>query len=293
VFASYRGLGSGQATTGLVMVLPAVLLLGLFLVYPVLNSVYISLTSWDLVSPPRYIGLRNYFDLAEDSSFLSSAWISTYYTLAHLVTTLPVSLGLAMLLDREIRGRGVYQAIIFTPVVLSMVAVAMIWRVVYAPVGGLYLMFTTPFGISNINWLNNSTLAMPAVIIASLWKDVGYYLVIFLAGLQTIPSTYYEAARIDGAGSWHLFRYVTLPLLKPFLLFVTVVAMIKTAQAFSLIFALTNGGPADATKVLPYLIYENAFGFNQMGYASAIAIVMFIVLVMLTLIQFRALRTQY
>jgi multiple sugar transport system permease protein len=176
------------------------------------------------------------------------------------------------------------------PSVLTLVVVALLWRFVLAPVGGLLEVFTAPFGLTGIQWLNDRNLAMPAAIAVSLWKNVGYYMVIFLAGLQTIPSMYYEAARLDGAGSWAIFRHVTLPLLRPFLLFVTVVSVIKAAQAFSLFYALTNGGPANATKVVPYLIYETAFGFNRMGYASAMAMLMFLALLVLTAIQFRVLR---
>lgn len=278
--------------TAWMMVAPAVLFFCVFVFYPVLNAIYVSFTSWDLVSPPRFIGFGNYIRLLSDRAFLNSAVVTIYYTLVLIAFELPLALGLALLLDRKIKARGLYQAIIFAPAVLTMVAVAMIWRVVYAPVGGLYLMFTEPFGIAGLQWLNDRNLAMPAVLIVSVWKNVGYYMVIFLAGLQAIPTSYYEAARIDGASGWRLFRHITLPLLKPFILFVMVVSIIRASQAFSLFYALTNGGPASATKVLPYLIYEVAFGFNRMGYASAMAVVMFSVLLILTAIQFRVLRPQ-
>jgi multiple sugar transport system permease protein len=144
--------------------------------------------------------------------------------------------------------------------------------------------------VTNLQWLNSATLAMPALIIVAVWKNVGYYMVVFLAGLQAIPKNLYEAARIDGAGGWRLFRSITLPLLRPYLLFVVVVSVIRTMQSFSAIYTLTDGGPAGATKVLPYLIYENAFSFNRMGYASALAVVMFCGLLLLTAVQFRLLR---
>lgn len=278
--------------TAWLMVAPAVLFFCVFVFYPVVNAIYVSFTSWDLVSAPKFIGFRNYIRLFSDKSFLNSALVTIYYTLILIALELPLALGLAILLDRKIKARGLYQAIIFAPAVLTMVAVAMIWRVVYTPVGGLYLMFTEPFGIAGLQWLNDKDLAMPAVLIVSVWKNVGYYMVIFLAGLQAIPTYYYEAARMDGAGSWKLFRHITLPLLKPFILFVMVVSIIRASQAFSLFYSLTNGGPASATKVLPYLIYEVAFGFNRMGYASAMAVVMFGVLLILTAIQFRVLRPQ-
>ncbi|MFI5015021.1 MAG: carbohydrate ABC transporter permease [Hyphomicrobiales bacterium] len=272
------------------MILPAAIFFTVFLIYPVANAFWVSLTSWDLVSPPRFVGLNNYRLLLDDDDFKASLSITLYYTLGILSIELPLSLFLALLLDRRIKARGFYQAVIFTPVVLSMVAVAMIWRAVFAPVGGLYLLFTEPFGITNLQWLNSAKLAMPALIIVGVWKNAGYYMVVFLAGLQAIPKSFYEAARIDGAGAWRLFRWITLPLLRPYLLFVVVVSIIRTTQSFSAVYTLTDGGPAGATKVLPYLIYENAFGFNRMGYASAIAVLMFFGLLVLTAVQFRLLR---
>lgn len=286
-----RGVHS-QAGIAYLMLAPVLVFFAVFLVYPVGNAFWVSLTSWDLIGPQRFIGLRNYERLLSDTTFLASVRITAYYTFGLLSIELPLALGLAVLLDRKLKGRGLYQAIIFAPVVLSMVVVAMLWRVVYAPIGGLALMVTEPLGLGHLQWLNDSSLAMPALIITSLWKNVGYYMVIFLAGLQAIPSTLYEAARIDGARGWTIFRHVTLPLLRPFLLFVCVVSVIRTSQAFSLIYALTGGGPADATKVLPFLIYEVGFGFNRMGYASAMAMMMFAALLLLTVIQFRLLRSR-
>lgn len=274
------------------MILPAVAFFMVFLVYPVCNAFWVSLTSWDLTSPPRFIGLQNYIELLSDDDVIHSALVTVYYSVGFLVVTLPLALALAVLLDRKIKARAFYQLILFLPVVLSMVAVAMIWRAVFAPNDGLYQLFATPFGIHGVQWLNDPTLAMPSLIIVSVWKSVGYYLVIFLAGLQAIPRTVYEAALLDGAGPWRTFYNITLPLLRPYLLFVSVVSIVRTSQAFGAIYALTGGGPVDATTVLPFLIYQNAFLFNRMGYASAIAVVLFLVLVVLTVIQFRVLRNE-
>ncbi|HWH72326.1 MAG TPA: sugar ABC transporter permease [Candidatus Sulfotelmatobacter sp.] len=285
-------LAAHEARTGLLLALPAILFFSVFMAYPFLNAFWVSLTSWDLISPPRFIGLRNYVRLFSDPAFLSSAKVTAYYTLGLLVPMLPASLGLAVLLDRKLRGRGIYQGVLFAPVVLSMVAVTMIWRVVYMPQGGLYQLFTAPFGVTNIPWLNDADLAMPALIIVGVWKNVGYYMVLFLAGLQSISPVLYEAAKVDGANGWQQFRRITLPLLRPVLLFVAVVSMIKAFQAFSSAYTLTGGGPADATKVLPILVYQNAFAFNKMGYASAMAVVMFLVLLVLTIIQFAVLRPE-
>jgi ABC-type sugar transport system permease subunit len=225
--------------------------------------------------------LGNYVELFSDDDVIHATWITIYYCAGFLVLTVPAALVLAVLLDRKLKGRGFYQSVVFMPVVLAMVVVAMVWRAVLAPNEGLYQLFTVPFGISGVQWLNDPALAMPSLIVVSAWKSVGYYLVIFLAGLQSIPRTLYEAARIDGAGPWRIFWAITLPMLRPYLLFVTVVSVVRTSQAFGAIYALTGGGPVDATTVLPFLIYQNAFQYNRMGYASAIAVV-----------QFRLLRTE-
>jgi len=274
------------------LVLPAVLFFAVFMLYPFLSAFWYSLTSWDLVSAPRFIGLTNYVGVFQDDAFKNSATVTAYYTIGLLVPMLPLSLVLAMLLDRKLQGRAFYQAVLFAPTVLAAVVVSMIWRVVYMPQGGLYQLFTAPFGLTYIPWLNDKHWAMPALIIVGIWKNVGYYMVIFLAALQGIPPSLYEAAKVDGAGSWQQFRHITLPLLRPITLFVAVVSMTRAFQGFTSAYTLTGGGPANATRLLPLLVYDNAFSFNKMGYASAIAVVMFLVLIVLTLIQFRSFRPE-
>ncbi len=286
------GIAGQEARTGLLLVLPAVIFFAVFMLYPFLSAFWYSLTSWDLISPPHFIGLRNYIRLFQDDAFWNAAKVTAYYTFGLLIPMLPLSLLLALLLDRKLRGRALYQGILFAPAVLAAVVVSMIWRVVYMPQGGLYQLFTAPFGLTNIPWLNDVHWAMPALIIVGIWKNVGYYMVIFLAGLQGISPSLYEAATVDGASTGQQLRHVTLPLLRPIMLFVAVVSMTKAFQGFTAAYTLTGGGPADATKVLPLLVYENAFSFNKMGYASAIAVVMFLVLIILTLIQFRTLQPE-
>jgi multiple sugar transport system permease protein len=286
------GVSGHEARTGLLFVAPAALFFAVFMLYPFLSAFWYSLTSWDLVSPARFVGLRNYTRLFQDEDFWNAAKVTAYYTFGLLVPMLPLSLLLAMLLDRKLRGRAFYQGVLFAPAVLAAVVVSMIWRVVYMPQGGLYLLFTAPFGLTNIPWLTDVRWAMPALIIVGIWKNVGYYMVIFLAGLQGISPTLYEAAKVDGAGTWQQFQCITLPLLRPIMLFVAVVSMTKAFQGFTAAYTLTGGGPADATKVLPLLVYEHAFSFNKMGYASAIAVIMFLVLLVLTLIQFRTLKAE-
>jgi len=281
-----------EARTGLLLVLPAALFFAVFMLYPFFSAFWYSLTSWDLVSPPRFIGVTNYVRLFQDDAFWNSAKVTAYYTVGLLVPMLPLSLALAMLLDRKLRGRAVYQAVLFAPTVLAAVVVSMIWRVVYMPQGGLYQLVTAPFGLPYIPWLNDRHWAMPALIIVGIWKNVGYYMVIFLAALQGISPSFYEAAKADGAGSWQQFRHITLPLLRPITLFVAVVSMTRAFQGFTSAYTLTGGGPADATKLLPLLVYEHAFSFNEMGDASAIAVIMFLVLIVLALIQFRTFRPE-
>jgi ABC-type sugar transport system permease subunit len=171
-----------------------------------------------------------------------------------------------------------------------MVVASILWTYVYHPTFGLYTLFAKPLGLYPLNWLTTSALAMPALIIFSWWKGVGYYMILFLAGLQNIPEEYYEAAKIDGANSWGQFVHITLPLLRPTTLFVTVVCVIGAFQVFAPALLMTNGGPAGATRVLPLYLYEHAFQFLNMGYASAIAVFMFVVLIILTFIQVRVFR---
>jgi multiple sugar transport system permease protein len=199
----------------------------------------------------------------------------------------PLALLIAIVLTRKLRGLALYRAAFFMPAVTSTIAVAVVWSWVFDPQYGIINQALAVFGITGPGWLNDSQWALPAIIIMSIWKNAGYHMVIFLAGLQDIPESYYEAAAIDGASSWQKFRNITWPLLTPTTGFVLITNVIFSFQVFGPVYVMTSGGPMRATSVVVYYLYKRAFQFREMGYASAIAWVLFLIILVLTVLQFR------
>ncbi len=281
-----------QNLVGLFFAVPAVGFLLVFNIYPLLNAIYLSFHSWNLSGTPRFIGLENYTQaLTEDLDFWRSVRVTFSYTFG-LVPGFGVALLLAILFNRPFRGKEILRTIYFTPVVISWVIASLVWNSVLHPSFGLNAQFFRLFGMQSISFFTDPTWVVPALILLSLWKGVGYWMVIFLAGLQGVPNEYYEAASVDGANPWQKFRNITLPLLRPTILFVSVIGFINAFQAFVPVFILTKGGPAGASRVFPVLIYDAAFTYFKMGYASALAVLLFIFLAVLSLIQMRALRSE-
>jgi multiple sugar transport system permease protein len=258
----------------------------LFTLGPALASLVLSLTEWDLIGSPRFVGLRNYRDILGDAIFARVAVNTVVYSGGVVPLLVVVSLALAMALNASFRGRTLFRTIFFLPVVSSTVAVAMVWRWIYAPFGALNTVLVA-LGLPSVGWLITTEWAMPSVILMSVWQSMGYSMVVFLAGLQSIPQHLYDAAAVDGATGWRRFRYITLPLLSPTTFFVVVMAVISTFQVFGQIYMLTGGGPAFATSTIVYHIYERAFLALHMGYASALAWVLFAAIFGLTLVQIR------
>lgn len=281
-----------QNLWGVAFAIPALALLIVFSVYPVLNALYIGFTSWSLSGTPEFIGLDNYITMfLRDPEFLRSLRTTAIYAVGLNPIMWAIALGLALLFNREMKMRGIFRTIYFTPVVVSWVVASMVWYLIFHRSFGLNAHIMRLFGQPGIKLLSDSQYALTAIIILSLWKSMGYYMVLFLAGLQNIPRVFYEAADVDGANSWQRFLFITIPLLMPATLFVMVISIINSFQVFTPIYLLTRGGPHGATRVLPMLIYENAFIFLKMGYASAMAMVLFAVLMVLTLVQLRVFRT--
>jgi multiple sugar transport system permease protein len=258
-----------------------------FTLVPVVASLALSVVHWNLIGSPRFAGLDNYRTAFADPMFWKVAFNTTYYTVGTVPTGVALSLGLAVLLNRKLRGIVLLRALYFLPVVSSTVAVALVWRWLYEPDFGAINFFLSRFGISPLGWLTTTEWAMPAVILMSVWKGLGYNMVIFLAGLQGIPRHLYEAAAVDGATGWQRFWHVTVPLLSPTTFFVTVVATIGSFQVFSQVYVMTRGGPAEATTTIVYYIYQKGFQEFDMGYASALAWLLFAVIFLFTLVQFR------
>ena len=259
-----------------------------FSLYPIIVTAYLSFTRYDMLTPPEWYGLGNYASLMQDPLFWQSVKATVYYVFGTYVPTWFLALAIALALNREFRLKGFFRALYFTPVVMSMVVVAVIWKLMYHPFGLINNLFS--FAITQpIGWLTDQRLAPLALVIMSIWKSTGYFMVIFLAGLQGIPTDYYEAARIDGASGWQQFCYITLPLLKPVTTFVVIMSLLMGLQEFTAQYVMTGGGPVGATRVLALLVYETAFNFLKMGRATAISMILFFVLLAITWVQLRVL----
>ena len=281
----------GDLLSALLFLSPTLVVFGAFILFPVIFSFYLSFQKWNMFGgSSTYVGLDNYISLFKNPDF----WLVLKNTLIYTLATVPLnmifSLLIAYALNKKIIGKKFLRTALFAPVVISPVAAAVIWRWLYDPNFGLINYFLGFFGIGSINWLNDPSAAMFALIIMGVWKTFGINMILFSAGLQAIPENYYEAALIDGAGPWARFWHVTIPLLAPTLFFIMVMSMIGSFQVFDLVYVLTSGGPLGATKVLVFYIYEYAFKYFQMGYASAASYVLFAILFIFTMLQIRFLK---
>lgn len=268
--------------------LPSLLLFLVFTALPVLSAFLISFTRWDLFNTPRLVWLHNYVALWNDPIFRQVLGNTGYYVALTVPLQMIFGLLCAVGLNRGVPGQSVFRVLFFLPVVTSTVAVGLIWAWLFNSNFGLINMALSLLGSTDLpKWLVSSTWAMPAVIIVSVWQGLGYPMVLFLAGLQNIRPELYEAAAIDGATGWSRFRHITLPLLSPMTFFVLIVSIIGSFQVFELVYVMTKAGPSNATNTLVYYIYQNGFMFYQMGYASAAAMVLFLIVLVATLIQYR------
>lgn len=254
----------------------------------ILDSLRISFTDWDLVSDPVYRGIGNYVELASSSLFWQVFKNTITYALFTVPMSIVASLLLALLVNRHVRGIAFFRAAYFVPVVVSMVAAAMIWSWLYNPeFGVINWVLREVLGIDGPRWLQDPDLSLISIALMSVWKGLGYNMVILLAGLQQIPPHLYEAATLDGAGRVGRFIHVTLPMLSPTLFFVLVITTISAFQIFEQTYVLTQGGPANSTLTLSYYVYQNAFQFFRMGYAAALAYVLFALTALVAALQFR------
>jgi multiple sugar transport system permease protein len=278
-------LATREALAAYLFILPSFLGFAIFLLVPMVMSAGLSLYDWELLRPPVYIGLENFRDLLRDPLFKTVMFNTAYYAFGLVPLNIVISLSLALWLNTKLRGLTFYRLAFFLPVVTVTVAVSLIWKWMYEPRVGIVNAALSAFGISGPNWLADPFWAMPSLIILGLWKGFGYNMVLFLAGLQGIPSTLYEAAMIDGANAWHRFWKITLPLLSPAMFLAVVLTVISSFQVFDQAFVMTAGGPSNATNTIVLYIFQNGFLFFKMGYASAIAWALFAVIFTFTLIQ--------
>jgi multiple sugar transport system permease protein len=269
---------------------PAVIIFSLFTAFALLFAFYLTFHEWNIIQPDKpFIGLRNYKDMVHDERFRRSVINTLYFTGASVPLGMIVGLCVALLLNLPIRGRGVLRAMYFLPGVTPLVVVAIIWKWLYNGDYGLFNFYLLKTHLIHdpLVWLSDKNLAMPAVILMSVWTTVGYSMIVYLAGLQSIPEELYEAARVDGAGAFARLRHITLPLLRPSTLFLAVTQIIWSFQVFTQIFVMTSGGPVDRTTTMLYYVYESAFKFFEMGYASTLAFTLFLMLLVFTAVQLR------
>lgn len=282
-----------ELIAALCFLLPNLIGFLIFMAGPLLASLGISLLEWNLLNPPTWLGLENYYHLVQDEDFWLSLRATFYYMAGSVPLSIVSALLLALALNQKIRGIAIYRTIYFIPVVSSMIAVALMWRWMYNPTSGIlnymldWLFTTLHLPLTPPDWLQSRVWAMPAIILMSVWKGLGYNMVLFLAGLQGIPAHLYEAAEIDGATSWYKFRHITLPLLTPTTFFIVIISLIGSFQIFEQAYIMTQGGPARSTVTTVYYIYENGFQWYQMGYASAVAWVLFALILLVTVVQWR------
>lgn len=278
---------------GLLFCLPAMIVLGLFFFVPLGASFLLSLTDFDKygladASNTRFVGWENYRRLLGEPLFRQSLFNTLYFVIVGGPLTVVTSLTAALLVDSKLaRCKPLLRTIYFAPVVTTLVAVAVVWRYLYHARYGLFNQILSWFGIEAIDWLGDPRWAMPAIILLAVWKNFGYNMVIFVAGLQSIPQELYEAARIDGAGNWHTFWNVKLPMLAPTFFFVGVSTMIGYFQLFSEPYVMTQGGPLHSTYSVVLFMYEQGFRWWNIGYASAIAFVLFVIILAATMLQIR------
>jgi multiple sugar transport system permease protein len=276
---------------------PFVILFGIFLALPILAAFLMSFTSFglrDITNPigASFVGVDNYAKLLSDATVWKSLGNTVYFVVVGVPLTLALGLVIANALSRGItRFRTAFRVGYYLPVITSIVAIAVVWRFLLNPDVGLINMLLKAAGINGPDWLANPTLAMPSIIAMAVWRNVGFAMVVFVAGMQAIPAMLYEAAAIDGAGRWQAFRYVTLPMLRPTILFMLVITTIGYLQLFEEPFVMTAGGPLDATLSVTMYMYQQGFPFFHQGYAAAIAYVLFVIVAVVAFLQFRFLRT--
>jgi multiple sugar transport system permease protein len=282
-----------SSLTGYLFLTPALIGLTIFVLLPMAYALGLSFYRWDLIRPnARFVGLDNYATTLASREFWSALRISVLYTLGTVPPAMALGLGLAALLNRPMPGRGAVRALCFVPSITSIVAVAVVWAWIFHPDFGLLNAGLRAVGLAPHRWLSSPSEALPSLMAIAVWRHVGYDMVIFLAGLQAIPRELLDAAAVDGAGGWTRFRRIVWPLLPPTTLFVLVISVIDSFQAFGSIDALTRGGPAGSTTVLLYHLYEVAFVKFEMGRASAVAYTIFALILALTLIQLRVGRSR-
>jgi multiple sugar transport system permease protein len=279
---------TGQERAAFYFLFPSFLTLTLFVFWPILNSFLLSFRDWSLLETTHpYIGLANYYELMQDERFWNAVYRTIYYTLSSVPLSIVLALGLALLIHLPLKGMTFFKAIYFLPVISSFAVIAIIWSFLMDPDIGLLSYYMKLMGLPVSDWLRSPIWALPAVILVAVWKNVGFNMVILLAGLGEIPESLYEAAKLDGAGTFRRFWNITLPMLRHTLLFVIIISVISSFQVFDQVYVMTRGGPMFTTETIVYFIYHHGFNVLNMGYASSASWLLFVVILLITLFQLR------
>ena len=276
-------LANQQNFAGVLFILPALLGTIVFIIIPIICSFGLSFAKWDLLNPIQYVGLENYKVVLTEPVFVKIIINTFVYAIATSIFGVIIPLILACIINTKIKGADFFKTAYFLPFVTPMIVIGIIWEWIFDPNIGCLNHFLH----LHINWLYDTNFAMPALIIVSVWKLIGYNMILFLTGLSTINQELLEASKIDGANAYNTFKNITIPLLSPTIFFVTIITAITSFQVFDLIYVMTQGGPLDSTNVLVYTIYKNAFEYFNVGKASALAYVLFAIIFILTLIQWK------
>lgn len=285
----------GRAIVPYLFIGPSLIGVLTFMLLPALAVIGISFFKWNMLAPPKFIGLHNYIQMFSNSTAMHSMLTTAYYVILNIPVQTALAIVLALLLNKRLPGMAIFRAMFVVPWLASPVAIGTVWQWIFDPTSGVLNSFLGTFGIPHQQFLASTSEALPAVALVNIWQWTGYNMLFFLAGLQSIPPFLYEAAELDGAGGWRRFWSITFPLLRPTLLFVLVTTVIGSFQVFDTVYVMTQGGPGTATNVYNYYIFQQGFQFFHMGYAAALSVILFIVILIVTLIQLTYLgrRTTY
>lgn len=284
MFKFVDNLLSKEKSVGILFIAPAFLGTLLFIIVPSIFSFFLSFTKWNLLSSPSFCGLQNYSSILNNPMFYKVLWNTLFYSISISIFGVIIPLLLAVIIDKKIKGANTFKTLYFLPYITPMIIIAIVWEWLLDPQRGIInqLIFYT-----QIDWLYNPHLSMYALILVSIWKNIGYNMILILTGLQGVPQSLYESSKIDGAGEIKTFLKITLPMISPMLFFVMLITMISSFQIFDLIYMMTDGGPENSTNVLVFWLYKNAFEYFKAGEASAIAYILFLIILILSFIQWK------
>ncbi|MGC4019809.1 MAG: sugar ABC transporter permease [Muricomes sp.] len=270
-----------------IFIIPALTPLIIFWIYPILRSVYISLTDWDYMSPAyNFVLFDNFVALFHDKRFYDALWNTLVFSLGTLIPTIVLGLVLALLLQKGVKRSGIFKFILFSPWITPTVAVSIVWTWIYEPGSGIANIIFRFLGLPQLQWIKSLQTAMLAVIIVTIWKSLGYAMIFYLSALEKVPAELYEASGLDGAKLWQRFRDVTIPCISPTTFFLMIITMVNSLQAYDQIQILTQGGPSGSTRTLLYMYYQLGFEEFNMGQATAVALVLIAITVLLSVVQF-------